>query len=471
MPILLPLALLLTLSGDDTPEWPGFRGANGSGVSSAKGLPTGLDPETNLMWRVDVPSGYSSPCVAGKDLYLTGTDGKSKLYVMCFDAGSGEERWRKEIAYDGSRPGANSPAAPSPATDGERVYALFHHAGLVVYDKTGKELWKKPIGPFNIPHGMAASPVLHGDLVLLQIDQDKEAYLVAFDKRTGDEKWRTDRPEVAHGYATPAVYAPASGPAQIVLSGSFQAASYSLADGKKLWWVDGAGWQAKSIPVFAGNRCYVNSFVPTLSEMQYPSFKGTFQEALAHDANGDGKLAATEWDEEGLRQLWFLFDMDGDMLLDEDDWKFALQADQARGGLFAIDLGGKGDVTKSNVAWKLDDKRTLSDVTSPVIVGNTLFVIGEGGLLASIDGASGKVIKHERVGDSDEYFASPVAGDGKLYFASLGGLLSVVSAEPDWKVLSQHALDDSKVWATPALVGHSVYVRSEDALYCFEDAE
>ena len=190
---ILTLSLSL-LAGGEAPQWGGFRGNNGAGTASATRLPATLDPEGNLMWRVDVPSGYSSPTIAGKDLYLTGTDDKAKLFTLCLDAYSGEERWRKELAYDGKRPGQNSPAAPSPATDGERVYALFHHVGLVAYDKTGKELWKKPLGPFNIPHGLSTSPVLHGDLVILQVDQDDGAYLVAYDKLTGAERWRIARP-------------------------------------------------------------------------------------------------------------------------------------------------------------------------------------------------------------------------------------------------------------------------------------
>ena len=476
--ILTTLPLLLSSHGE-APEWGGFRGNNGAGVSAAKALPDALDPEGTLQWRVEVPSGYSSPVVAGKLLFLTGARAtangrelQGKLVTLALDAFTGETRWQKEHDFKGPRPGQNSPAAPSPATDGEVVVTLFHHLGLFVYDLAGNELWKQPLGPFNIPHGMSTSPLLVDDLVVLQVDQDAGAYLVAYDKKTGKERWKTERPGVTHSYATPAVHRPASGPAEILVSGTFQLAAYSLADGQKRWWMDGAAWQTKSIPVFAGGRCYLNSFMPSLGEMQYPTFSGEFEEMLVeHDTDGDGQIAQSEYGDAKLHEIWFLFDQNRDKLLDEAEWGFAIKSNDATGGLFALELGGQGDVTKTHVKWKIDDRRSLSDTTSPVVVGDTLFMIQEGGILTSLEAGSGKVIKQERVGQPDGYFASPVVGDGKLYLASHGGVLSVVKAVPEWEELSSHALDDEEVWATPALAGSSVYVRATDALYCFEKPE
>jgi len=401
----LPTCLLLCspLSGGeptvaDAPQWGGFRGNNGTGVSVSTGLPDALDPEGNLMWRVEVPSGYSSPVIAGKNLYLTGATGKpkgraieGKLVTLCLDRSTGEVRWRNERDYNGTLPGQNSSAAPSPASDGEVVVALFHHFGLLAFDANGKELWQKNIGPFNIPHGMASSPLIYGDLVLLQVDQDKTAYVVAYDKKTGAERWKAERPGVTHSYATPAIWQPEGGPAQLVVSGSMQLAGYDLAKGEKLWWMDGSAWQSKSVPLFAHGRCYVNSFTPALSEMKYTAFTGSFAEMLAaHDANHDGKIAKTEYGDEQQKMLWAIFDLDGDDLLDASDWDFALASNSATGGLFALELGGKGDVTKS-LKWKIDDRRVLSDTTTPVIVGETLFIISDGGMLSALDLAQARL--------------------------------------------------------------------------------
>jgi outer membrane protein assembly factor BamB len=476
--LLASAALARGGSSSEAPQWAGFRGNNGCGLSSTAGLPDVLDPETNLIWRVAVPAGYSSPAIAGKHLFLTGVretaqgrDVSGKLVTTCLDAYSGEPRWERELDYRGARPGGNSSAAPSPATDGEVVVALFHHFGLVAFDLEGKELWRQPIGPFNIPHGMATSPVLHGELVLLQVDQDEDAYLVAYERKTGKERWKVARPGVTHSYATPAIWQPAGGAAQLVVSGSFQVTGYSLEKGEKLWWMDGAAWQSKSVPLFANGRCYVNSFMPSLSELQMPSFEGTFEEVLAeHDANGDGKIAKSEYGEAQLHQVWFIFDLDGDDVMDAEEWEYALKSNDATGGLYAIELGKSGALAST---WKFTDRRGLSDVTTPVIVGDALYVVSEGGLLTALDLASGKVRKQERVGQPDQYFASPVAGDGKLYLASLSGILTVVATSPgaDWKELGSHALEDEEVWASPALAGKAVYVRCKEALYCFEDPE
>ncbi len=470
------LTLLLSLcssspsiSPGDAPQWGGFRGNNGSGVSSAKKLPDALDPEENLIWRVEVPTGYSSPCVAGKDLYLTASEG-AKLWTLALDAYSGEERWRAELDFDGKRPGANSPAAPTPVTDGERVYALFHHFGLVVYDREGKELWKKPIGPFNIPHGMAASPVLFGENLLLQVDQDTGSYLVAYDRKTGAERWKVDRPGVTHGYATPAVWQPAGGAPELVVSSAFQIAGFSLENGSKLWWVDGAAWQTKSVPVFEGALCVVNSFMPGPAEMGMPNFTGSYAEMVAeHDANEDGKVTRDEWADQRVQMIWFILDLDGDEALGEKDWEYALSTGSANGGLFAIELGGKGDLGQK-IKWKVEDRRGLSDVTSPLLLDGTLFLVKEGGLVTSIDAGSGKVVKQERLGEPDDYYASPVAGDGKVYLASLSGQLAVISAQREWQPLSVHRIDE-EVWSTPALTERQVLIRSQKALYCFESPE
>lgn len=464
---LVALVLVPPAKGGEAPQWGGFRGNNGAGLSSARDLPDALDPETNLIWRSAVPGGYSSPCLAGKDLYLTATAG-TKLWTIAVDAYSGEERWRAEFEFDGRRPGANSPAAPSPVTDGERVYSLFHHLGLVVHDRQGKELWRKPLGPFHIPHGLSTSPVLHGELVLLQIDQDGSAYLVAFDRRSGAERWRIERPGVTHGYATPAIHEPPQGPAELVVSSSFQIAGFSLADGQKLWWVDGSAWQTKAIPVFAGGVCYVNAFMPSPAEMGMPRFAGTYAELLAErDADQSGRIERAEWDDETVQMIWFILDLDDDGTLGEQDWEYALSTGRATGGLFAIELGGKGDLS-SRVKWKSEDRRGLPDLTSPVVVDGTLFLVKEGSIVTALDAGTGKVLKQERVGESDDYFASPVAGDGKVYLAGRSGQLAVISSEPDWQVLSVHRLEDEEVWSTPALGERQVFVRSQNALYCFE---
>ncbi|MCZ6597964.1 MAG: PQQ-binding-like beta-propeller repeat protein [Planctomycetota bacterium] len=461
------IAVILALvSPGDTPEWGGFRGSNGSGVAESASIPDALDPEGNVLWRVEVPGGYSSPIVSGDRVFLTATEGK-RLLTLCLDRATGEIRWERELEFDGKRPGGNSSASPTPATDGERVYAVFHSVGLIAYDFEGEELWRKTMG-FNLPHGMATSPVVHGDVVVLLVDQDTEAHLIALDKVTGEERWKALRPGVTHSYSTPAIYEPEEGPAQVIVSGSLQISGYSLVDGEKLWWVGGSAWQTKCVPVIAGDTCFVNAYMVPSAEFGIPKFTETWEEVLAErDEDGDGKIARDEWDHGMLQMAWFIYDLDNDDLLDEKDYAFLQTSGTATGGLFAIRLGGRGNVSESHVRWKYDDRRGLPDVPTPIYYQDALVMIKEGGILSSFDPENGEVVKQGRVGDPDQYFASPVAADGKIILASVSGQLAVVSGGREWEVLSVNTLDED-VWSTPAIAGDQVFVRSQDALYCFQ---
>ncbi|MFT5050870.1 MAG: outer membrane protein assembly factor BamB [Chlamydiales bacterium] len=468
---LAALVLSLTSTGDP-PEWGGFRGNNGCGVASSKGIPEALDPEANILWRTEVPDGYSSPIVAGENVFITGSEG-SELSTVCLERYTGAVRWQTTLEFNGKRIGQNSPAAPTPVTDGERLYVLFDAVGLLAYDMQGEELWRAELGKINIPHGLATSPLLHGDAVIVLVDQDRDAFLAAFDKNTGKELWRAERPGVTHGYSTPAIYTPESGPAQVVVSGSLQIAAYSVTDGKKLWWVDGASWQTKSVPVFAGGTCYVNAFMLPSSEFGVQT-NDSWEEVLTkRDADGDGMVSKDEWDDETMRMLWPIFDLNDDGFLEHEDYEYIQHSGSSSGGLFAIDMSGKGDVTASHVKWTFDDRRGLPDCPSPLLLDGQLYMIKEGGVMTAFDTASGEVSKQARVAEPDRYFASPVAAAGRIVTASVSGQLAVIatgSAGGDWEVLSVNNLDE-EIWSTPAIAGEQVFVRTAKALYCFQSMQ
>jgi outer membrane protein assembly factor BamB len=449
-----------------SPEWGGFRGNNSTGIAAHAELPDILDMETNLLWRTEIPRGYSSPTICGERVFITGAD-KEQLSTLCLDRWSGEVLWTASLPYDGKRPGANSPAAPSPVTDGERVYSVFHHAGLITYDMQGQELWRKDLGAINIPHGLATSPLVYKGLLVQMIDQDTGSFLLGLDAASGEERWRTERNNVRHSYSTPTMYTPAEGEAQIIVSGSFQIAGYSLRDGSKLWWVDGGAWQTKAVPVVDGDLCIVNSFMLSTSEMGIPKFSGTFEELLElRDENGNGFLDREEWDHELIQQIWFILDLDGDSRLDSVDWDYALATTRALGGLFAIQLGGSGNVTDTHVRWFADDRRGLPDIPSPLVLDGTIYMIKRGGIFTALDAATGKVLQRGRVGESDAYYASPVAAGKRILLASQSGQLLILDADRGWEEVSAGSVDE-EVWSTPALAGQHVLVRSLSALYCF----
>ena len=458
--------------GTGTPEWGAFRGPNGSGVSATASIPDGLDLERDLAWRKELPAGYSSPVVADGVVYLTAAEGQ-QLMTLSLDASTGEELWRALIDYDGSRRiGQNSPAAPTPVTDGETVVALFHHVGLVAYDVDGRELWRNDLGaPFMIPHGLSSSPVLHGDRVVVQIDQDSTSRIVCVDLESGDKVWETER-SGTHGYSTPTLLLPAEGsdaPAQVIANGALRITSYDLATGEELWWVGGSAWQVKTLPVLHGDTVLVNAFMVPSSEFGAPPMEQSFEELVAEkDANGNGTISLDEWNIDVLKMAFPIFDLNKDGELDAVDYDFLVSSGREDGALFAIRTDGRGDVTGSHVSWIYDQRRGMSDVVSPVIVGETLFQLRDGGVLTSMEVGSGEVVKQARVGSPDQYFASPVAAGGRLLLASKSGQLTAVEAVPEFEALWTVDLAE-EVWSVPALTDERILVRSQTALYCFAE--
>jgi outer membrane protein assembly factor BamB len=218
-------------------QWTGFRGQNGSGVDSATGYPVEFSPAKNVVWKTSVPFGQSSPIVMGGRLFLTASDG-DRLLTICLDARTGKELWRREIRRERAQKlfRANDPASPTPAADDSGVYVFFPDFGLVSYTAEGKERWRHPLGPFRNFYGMAASPVLAGDLVVLVCDQQAGSFTIAVDRATGLQRWKTERPGMTVGWATPMVFRPAKGPAELIVLGSTRLDSYYLATGEPRWW-------------------------------------------------------------------------------------------------------------------------------------------------------------------------------------------------------------------------------------------
>ena len=427
-----------------------------------------LGPEENLAWRTPLAPGYSSPVLGDDAVFLTGAQG-TELYTYCVDRATGAVRWRvagPEPLEDAPR-GPNSPVSPTPATDGTNVYVFFPSFGLVSYDGGGDERWRLPLGPFVTPYGMGTSPVLAGDLLVLQCDQDTDSYLVAVERDSGAVRWKTARPGATHGFSTPVLYEPEEGPAELIVSGSYRVTGYDLASGEELWWVGGMAWQSKTLPVVGDGVLFVHSWMASPAEIGAPRLSAPWEETLAdHDADGDGLLSKEEADALGLARVWFLYDLDQDGSMDAGEWGIALARSTAKSGLYAIRLGGRGDVTESHLLWR--HGRSLPNIPSPVHYRGVLYVLKEGGILTALDPATGEVHRAGRVeGAQDPYFASPVAADGRLFLASHEGRLAVLEAGPEWEVTSVSELGE-EIWATPALAGGQVFVRTQEALYCFE---
>lgn len=267
-------------------NWPGWRGSSGDGVSTGKGIPTKWSSTENIAWRIAVPGeGHSSPIVWGDKVFLTSSlTEKNKRILLCIDRLSGQTIWQRDVVQ--SPPETihrlNSRASGTPATDGKQVYVTFMRAegdkviapnvgserlitpGKIIvaaYDLDGNEKWKTNVGDFVSAHGFNTCPVLFEDSVILNGDHDGDAYLVALDRQSGRERWRTRRENKTRSYVTP-IIREIDGITQMILSGSLCVASYDPRNGKRHWIVDGPTEQFVASMVYDGKYVFATGGYP-----------------------------------------------------------------------------------------------------------------------------------------------------------------------------------------------------------------
>ena len=468
---ILLLLTALAVASNDT-DWSRFRGPNGSGVSDTKGLPAEFGPDTNVVWKVDLPQGYSSPIIHGDRIFLTGLRDQA-LVTMAVDRKTGKVLWERAAPRDRTEKldKRNRPAAASAATDGQYVTVFFGDYGLITYDVNGKELWKQPLGPFNNIYGMGASPIMVDNKVVLPIDQSTNSFIAAWDKKTGKELWRTARPEAKSGHCTPILWTPKGGRTQILLPGSFLLTAYDPSDGKKLWWVGGLSFEMKSTPIIKGDTLYINGFGSPQNNPGNHVPIMTADEAFGkHDADKNGKLVVAELPTDNKnhaqRMGLAIADLDADQALTRDEWAYYKAAMDSDNAVLAIRLGGSGDMTEKSVRWKYH--RGIPQLPSPLIYENVLYMVNDGGsIVTMLNPETGELIEQGRLeGAPDTYYASPVAGDGKIYIASEKGKVHVLPPGGTLKPIVINDLGDN-IYATPALVDGRIYLRTLSTLYAF----
>ena len=467
--IVIPtLCLMLTASlTAGPPDWSRFRGPNGSGLSDATRIPTEFGPDKNLIWRLSLPQGHSSPILFEDRIYLTAFRG-DRLVTLAIDRHAGRILWERSAPEVKTRviDKRNNAASPSPAVEADGVYVFFPDYGLIAYDAAGNELWNRPLGPFNNIYGMGASPVIAGNLLVLACDQSLGSYIVALDKRTGKQVWKVDRLEAKSGHSTPILWRGPDGRDQILLPGSFLLTSYDAATGKKLWWVGGLSFEMKSTPVIGGDTIYVNGYGAPVNDpgnkISVPPADEIWKTA---DANGDGVIAKTEFPT-FTRPFWFdVADLDTNGSLNQDEWAYYRAALDSENGMLAIRLGGSGDMTDKAIRWKY--QRSVPQLPSPLLYQRVLYMVNDNGIVTTIDPETGALIKQGRLtGAPGAVFASPVAADGHVFFTTEAGAVVVVLPGGDLTVKSVNRLNE-EAYATPAIADGRIYVRTTQALYAF----
>jgi outer membrane protein assembly factor BamB len=454
------LALSAGLRAASAPDWSRFRGPNGSGVSTATNVPTEFGPSKNLIWRLALPPGHSSPILQGDRIYLTAFRGDA-LVTMAIDRLKGTVLWERAAPQVKTKlvDKRNNPASPSPAVEANGIYVFFPDYGLLAYDASGKEQWKIPLGPFNNIYGMGASPVIVGDLVVLACDQSLGSFVMAVDKRTGRVRWKS-------GHSTPILWRGPDGKDQILVPGSFLLTSYDAATGKKLWWVGGLSFEMKSTPVIGGDTIYVNGYGSPQNDpgrkVNVPVADEVWKTA---DADGNGVISKAEFPK-FTQDFWFdVADLDLNGSLTKDEWAYYRAALESENGMLAIRLGGSGDMSDSAIRWKY--QRSVPQLPSPLLYSGVLYMVNDNGIVTTLDPQTGNMMKQGRLtGAPGPHFASPTAADGHIFFTSEAGAIVVVSPGGDLTPMSVNEIGED-TYATPAFADGRIYVRTTSALYAF----
>ena len=444
-------------------DWPRFRGPDGAGVADEHRLPSEIDSSRNALWSLKTPEGNSSPIVVHSRVIFTGHEGDDRL-VVSVDASTGKELWRRtyrRTREDTFNP-TNGPATPTPVSDGQSLFAFFPEIGLVALNLDGDELWQRPLGPFASVQGLASSPLSVAGKIVLLIDSPTEAYLAAFDARTGSPLWKTERPTgVLGSYATPTTHTAEGGEAQIIVAGAVELTGYDADTGKRIWWAPGVASFPAAPPFVHGDSVYT---VEPADGIAWPPFAEPLSQ---FDLDKDGRIELREAKSEPIWQR-SLEGIDrshgnGDGVVTAMEYESA-GGSKGSGGLVRTRLGGSGDVSGDRVVWRYD--KGMPFLSAPLLYRGVLYLV-RNAVVSTFDPETGLLLRQERLAQAlGDYYASPVAGDGKIYLASLEGKVTVLKAGRDWEVLATADLGETIV-ATPAIADGRIFLRTEKTLYAF----
>jgi len=395
-------------------NWPGFRGPGGQGISEEKNLPLTWSLTTNLAWRIQVSgSGWSSPIVWNDRVFVTSasSDGTS-CHLVCVNAVNGDLVWDNELFTQNPprKLAENSHATPTPVTDGKLIYAAFNGGRIVATDWDGRVVWSWRDHQFISKHGLAASPILYGDLLIMPFDGNGPtdvnnigyltawdgAFIAALDKRTGQEKWRAKRGLSRQAHVTP-MLTEVNGKAQLISGAGDVVQGFDPGSGKLIWSVRSRG----------------EGVVPAI----------VCGQGLVFTSSGYG--APT---------------------------------------LRAIRPDGQGEVTATHIAW--ESRANVPLMPSFVYAGGLLFCVKESGVASCLEAGTGQVVWMERLGGA--FGASPVMAEGRLYCLAEDGLTTVISADRKFTVLARNPLE-GLCKASPAISQGRIFIRSEHSLFCFRN--
>ena len=373
-------------------EWTQFRGPNGSAVSNETGLPIKWSKNQNIRWKAELPGrGLSGVVVASGKAYVTACDGpnQSRLHVLCFDAKSGEKLWQRSIYSTGGtncHPKTNM-AAPTPATDGKAVYALFATADLVAYDAEGNLLWYRSLtGDYpSITNqvGMASSPILAAGILVVPMENAGESFIAGIDLKTGKNLWKTERPH-AINWVTPAMRM-AGDKAEIIFQGNEELVAYDAANGQRRWSYSGEGGRSEIPSPIVGPK----------GEVLTPG-----GELVALQPGDEGQSPKVLWKANKLKGGGFPTPV------------------YYQGHVYAVNSNGIlacGDAKNGKVLWQERIKGPIA--ASPIAADGRIFVVNEKGLTTVVKlGEKPEIEAQNDLGD--DILATPAIANGAIYLRS-----------------------------------------------------
>jgi outer membrane protein assembly factor BamB len=463
----ITLLLVAAIPLAQATDWRGWRG-DGTGVSTEKNLPIQWSADQHVRWRVSVPGyGWSCPVVAGNRIFLTtavcaqqeppppkgpggGAPAPDKLYrweVHCLDSATGHTLWKQVAAEHKPHTGnhvCNTYASETPVTDGERVYAYFGMCGVFCFDLNGKPLWNRDLGAYRTfaNWGSSSSPALDGERLFVQCDNEQQSFLVALDKKTGNEMWRVAREERST-WSTPILWRNRVCTELVCMGSNFNRA-YDPATGRELW------------------RCASERSLGGGGPPPPPPGRDT-SGSKAAPGGGGGKSAsggckASPVADSELLYLGMSSKAHG----------------QELGPMWAIKADATGDIslragqaTNAHVAWFRSDAGP--HFTSAVLHADRLYIFPPhaGGVLSCFDAGTGATVFEASLAGANGFKASPCVFDGKIICTDESGTTFVVEAGPKFKLLAKNPLGEM-TWSSPALSGGALFIRTVHSLFCIE---
>ena len=381
------------LGADQLLAWPQFRGPGGSGIAEGQKPPVELGPDKNVQWKVPAPSGLSSPIVAGDKLIITAFEG-GKLYTIAYRRADGTEAWRREAPVkqiELYHKTEGSPAASTPATDGERIVTYFGSCGLFCYDLSGKELWKFEMPTASIPgnFGSGVSPILMDGMVVLVRDELEGPEILALNAATGS--LQVGEEAAVARFVLHAGRVGHSG-RQAGCCGRARTDDRLRPEDRRREMVPGGhAVRALRFPVVADGILFFAGWSPggpDDKDFQMPTFDSLLQQA---DTNKDGVLSREEAQKTFMKDFFDSFDANQDGKITREEWDVVLKfMAEGKNSAFALKAGGTGDVTSSHLLWK--QTKGLPYIPSALVYRGQCLMVKDGGLVTAYDAQTGKEI-------------------------------------------------------------------------------